>query len=565
MLNPLSTPHEHKAKSSEEIRQNAYAAQTRLIYLFIFIGISFGIILIIQRYLLEERVMAYIAIGFVVSLLADLIYLNIYKKNEIASTILLASFASFIVTFFIYGAGNIFLWLPVFGAVAFFLKGTHMGFIISMTLYIIISILVLLDGLGKISIPFIKESIEIAPDFLSSVIVLFLFMYLFHETMERNEKVIKEYSEEIEDKIEKERLILNSMETGLITLNDKNIVDSINAYGANLLKINPDQGLGKNINDIIKFKKDGYDVAPEKNPIEFAKKKEGVTKIRLSDKFELTSAISQKTFPIGMNITYPPENHDVKMIIVFFDLTQDKKIEQLKDAFLSSMQHQITTPIATIRWGLELLREDFKNLETSGLTKEYIVDQVSHAVDRITQTQENIMTVARIEHGFFPRIYKPLDIKKITDKVLEYVEASTQKTWVNINKVYDDNLQNIKSEETILFVILQNIISNAIKYNKVGGEIFINIVQSENDEILIKVKDQGIGIPKEAQSKIFEKFFRTANAKSSMTEGTGLGLYITKILVSHIGGKIWFESEEGKGTTFFITIPNNPPPEESGE
>ena len=103
-------------------------------------------------------------------------------------------------------------------------------------------------------------------------------------------------------------------------------------------------------------------------------------------------------------------------------------------------------------------------------------------------------------------------------------------------------------------IIFQNLISNAVKYTPENGNVWISM-KLERDDVLISVRDNGFGIPKGQQSKIFEKLFRADNVQNKEVEGTGLGLYIVKAIIEQSGGKIWFDSEENKGTAFFVTVP----------
>jgi len=110
------------------------------------------------------------------------------------------------------------------------------------------------------------------------------------------------------------------------------------------------------------------------------------------------------------------------------------------------------------------------------------------------------------------------------------------------------------TDQNQLRIVFQNVISNAVKYTPTGGKIECSI-KREGDNFLFSVKDSGIGIPEAQQKRIFEKLFRADNAFSHQPDGNGLGLYAAKATIENLGGKIWFESEEGRGTTFFVTVP----------
>lgn len=123
-----------------------------------------------------------------------------------------------------------------------------------------------------------------------------------------------------------------------------------------------------------------------------------------------------------------------------------------------------------------------------------------------------------------------------------------------MSKTYDENIPIIQADSKQLTMIFQNLLSNAIKYTSDGGGISLKI-GLKKDDIIITVGDNGMGIPENARDKIFTRFFRADNAKEADSEGTGLGLYILKAIVDQMKGKIWFDSMEGKGTTFYVTLP----------
>jgi signal transduction histidine kinase len=110
------------------------------------------------------------------------------------------------------------------------------------------------------------------------------------------------------------------------------------------------------------------------------------------------------------------------------------------------------------------------------------------------------------------------------------------------------------SEEEKIRLVLQNIIENAIRYSNDGGVVKVSF-EPKDDSVLVTVTDHGIGIPQELQKYVFERFFRATNAIKAETDGTGLGLFVTRSILEKINGKIWFESKEGKGTSFYFTIP----------
>jgi signal transduction histidine kinase len=167
----------------------------------------------------------------------------------------------------------------------------------------------------------------------------------------------------------------------------------------------------------------------------------------------------------------------------------------------------------------------------------------------------DLLDVARIEEGKY--LYKPIftDIEPIIKFVINSLkkEIDDKKLIVGFNGP-NEKLPKAKVDIEKIRLVIQNLLENAIKYTKTGGEITVSLKNVEN-RIQFSIKDTGVGISRDQQDRIFTKFFRAANVVRMETDGSGLGLFIAKNIVEAHGGRIWFESEEGKGTTFYFDLP----------
>ena len=167
----------------------------------------------------------------------------------------------------------------------------------------------------------------------------------------------------------------------------------------------------------------------------------------------------------------------------------------------------------------------------------------------------DLLNVARIEEGRY--IYKPtpVDFEELIQKVIGLYEEEIKKKNLKLDfKKPKAKLPSLPVDEEKMEQVIQNLIGNAVKYTPAEGKVTI-FLKGGIKEIEVSVADTGIGIPKNQQEKVFSKFFRAANATRQGTEGTGLGLFIAKNIIKAHSGKIWFESQEGKGTTFSLTLP----------
>ncbi|MEO7364273.1 MAG: HAMP domain-containing sensor histidine kinase [Candidatus Saccharimonadales bacterium] len=167
-----------------------------------------------------------------------------------------------------------------------------------------------------------------------------------------------------------------------------------------------------------------------------------------------------------------------------------------------------------------------------------------------------LLNITRIESGTIAVTPKLLQVPKIVEEVVKELELMAADKSINVQQTSSGRNLAIQTDTLILKEILANLISNAIKYTPENGSVTIE-VRSRTHDLQVCVIDTGWGIPKYAQDQIFSKFFRAHNIVKRETTGTGLGLYLVKGLLDRLGGKIWFESEEGKGTTFCFSLPRN--------
>jgi len=234
------------------------------------------------------------------------------------------------------------------------------------------------------------------------------------------------------------------------------------------------------------------------------------------------------------------------------NITEQEQIDQAKTEFVSLASHQLRTPLTAISWYTEMvLSEDAGKLTPE--QKKYL-QEVYKGNKRMIDLVNSLLNVSRLELGTFMVEPEMADLREIADDMIKELEHRMKKKNISFSKKYDNNLPKIKVDVKLITVVFQNLLSNAVKYTPEKGKISLSI-EKEEPNVLINVTDTGYGIPKEQQNKIFSKLFRADNVTQKDTEGTGLGLYIVKSIVDNAGGKIWFESEEDKGTTFFVQLP----------
>lgn len=235
-----------------------------------------------------------------------------------------------------------------------------------------------------------------------------------------------------------------------------------------------------------------------------------------------------------------------------------EQIEKMKSEFVSVASHQLRTPLTGIKWFAELMLRGKAGV-VSESQKDFL-QQIHDSNERMIALVEDLLNVSRIETG------TKFEIKKVPTNVVEIIDSLTT-DLVGLAHKHEVTLEKsgafpityeLPFDADKIRQVFANLLSNAVKYSKKGGKVIVDLkdTRAEN-KVLITVKDTGLGIPKKQQSRMFEKFFRADNVQTAETEGTGLGLYIAKAIIEGHGGKIWFESEENVGTTFFVELPTN--------
>lgn len=240
------------------------------------------------------------------------------------------------------------------------------------------------------------------------------------------------------------------------------------------------------------------------------------------------------------------------VIVIFQDITEKYELEQMKDRFLSVAAHQLRTPIGSMRWSMELLRNgDFGQLPQDASEA---VQQLYDNSTRLLGLVNDLLDVSRIDQGRAQEEVQDTDIAKLVSEVVETLKGEAEQKGIVITYAPPEDLPLVRITQKHMFDAIENLVSNAIRYNRQDGTAEIR-VQAVPDAIEIRISDTGIGVPLEDQPKLFSKFFRAGNAVRSFTDGTGLGLSVVKSYVEENGGTVSFESQEGVGTTFTVRLP----------
>lgn len=230
-------------------------------------------------------------------------------------------------------------------------------------------------------------------------------------------------------------------------------------------------------------------------------------------------------------------------------LDREKDLNELKSRFVTTASHEFRTPLSTILSSASLIE---KYTESDQQPKrEKHISRIKSAVVNLTDILDDFLSLSRIEEGKVKAQNQRFSVKELLDQVIEELEPIKKPTQNLLIEGIDGDDLYLHSDPKFIKNIFLNLLSNAIKYSR-EGEIRCAVWEEEGN-FVIEVEDEGVGIPKDEQKYLFDRFFRASNAGSS--QGTGLGLNIVNQYVRFLGGGISFESEEGVGTTFTVRIP----------
>ncbi|MFH0891883.1 MAG: ATP-binding protein [Candidatus Falkowbacteria bacterium] len=248
--------------------------------------------------------------------------------------------------------------------------------------------------------------------------------------------------------------------------------------------------------------------------------------------------------------------------VILHDITHLKEVDRMKTEFVSVASHQLRTPLTAIK----LFTEMMLNEQVGKLKKEQreYLDNIYESTERMVRLVNDLLSLSRLESGSLRVEPKSTDLHEFTLNIIKEIEPLAQVKGVSI--IFggaSKNLPPLAVDVNLIRQVIHNLITNAVRYSKSGGRVNVEI-KKDNGEYLLTIKDSGIGIPEKAQGRIFEKFFRADNAIKNETEGTGLGLYVSKMIVENSGGRIWFKSAQGEGTVFYVALPTKGMVEKQG-
>lgn len=364
---------------------------------------------------------------------------------------------------------------------------------------------------------------------------------IFNKTIEelrQTHNFLKRSREQTEEEKNKTMAIINNSPDGLIVFDEKNRVVLLNPRAENFLEVGIGDIKGKTLSELVRF--EGF------------KKLTNIVGKDLKNAFREELAITSHLMLEVSAIPVLKNQKKSGILVILHNITREKRVERMKTEFVSIAAHQLRTPLSAIKWTLKMFTDGDLGKITSK-QKEFMV-KIYKSNERMIALINDLLNVARVEEGRY--IYKKTfaDIGKICNDVVQLYKQELDRKNIKFNFIKPSALPGVMIDAEKIRLAFRNVFENAIKYTPKDNEITVSIKNFDN-ELEISVQDTGVGIPENQQDRIFTKFFRGANIMRMETQGTGLGLFIAKNIIEAHKGRIWFESREGEGTTFYFTLP----------
>ncbi len=347
----------------------------------------------------------------------------------------------------------------------------------------------------------------------------------------------------------KDQAILENIGEGIVAVDSDANLLFLNTVAESMFEISTEEAMGQSLYSTFNLQGEGGASIPKEQwPLNIALKEnksaEGLMEIEKNDGSKIALKILAKPIS-GMG-------KRLGAVIIYIDVTKEREVDQMKSDFISFVSHQLSTPLTSVKWfGELLLSHDKSDLDNE--QKEYVENMI-YSTKGMIGLIRNLLDISRIEAGQIVIQKNDTDLNELLKKVLIDLEARAKAKNIKINWGPKEGLPIVSVDTNLLRQVLQNLLSNAVKYTPIGGKVDLKL-SVNNDELLVGVTDSGFGIPEDQQDKIFIKYFRAGNITKKEIDGSGLGLYLVKAIIDASGGKIWFESQEGKGSSFFFTIP----------
>ena len=367
----------------------------------------------------------------------------------------------------------------------------------------------------------------------------------YHDNLE---ELVKERTEQLAAEKELLSVTLSNMEDGLMVIDVEKRVMLFNKAAENLAGWKVEEARSKTVDEIFHVINEQTRQVVE-SPIDKAvssgKTESGDARDVLVARDGNERPISTTAVPI-----WGKDGTPVGIVMVFRDVSKQRELDRMKTDFISSISHELRTPLTSIKAYTETILYDPDMPEQ---TKRRFLTVIDEESSRLANLIESLLQISRIEAGTVELAQEPVDIVTIIKQVTSALQPVADKKNIQLKVDTSDKLPELQGDEGKIRSVIVNLVNNSIKFTPEGGQISV-CVRHQVEELVISVSDTGMGIPKEALSKIFDRFYRV-HRPGKQIHGTGLGLAIAKEIVMMHNGRIQVESEVGQGSTFTVFLP----------
>lgn len=358
-----------------------------------------------------------------------------------------------------------------------------------------------------------------------------------------------ETAETLEEAQARADALFLSIGVGAMATDERGHISKINDVALDILGYTKREVLGKWYPEVIKtVDETGKEMPLINQPITQA--------------FLTGSPITQKAYYkrksgelVPVSITVSPtlmSGKPIGAVEVFYDSSHEDKVDRMKSEFISIASHQLRTPLAAINTYANLLSSGYEGKLNKG-QQEYLSIILS-SVDRMNVLISTLLDIAKLEEGTLSVRIKRIDVDELLQSALRELKQLVTDKDIKLTVDLPKKKIFIDCDPLLLGEVYRNLISNAIKYTPASGSVKVRVRLKDN-ELQFRIDDTGYGIPESLQSQVFTKFFRAANIQRRDTSGTGLGLYMVKQIADVLGGRLEFESQEDKGSSFRFNLP----------
>jgi len=357
------------------------------------------------------------------------------------------------------------------------------------------------------------------------------------EAIEKQAKIISDEKERIDN-------IVHNMTDGLVVVDPQGKILMVNPAAEALLGVST-QDIGKQIKDVVK---DEHLLALVKNL--HTQKKEVIAKdVELFSPNESTMRVLRASSAVVED----QNGKTVGMVAILNDITKQKEVERLKSDFVAKVSHEIRTPLIAMEKSLSLILSK----TTGPLSEEQdkFLAITDRNLKRLSALINDLLDLSKLEAGKVTLVREPVVIEKVIEEPILVFRNWAETKSIKIDKKIQEGLPQANIDANKIIQVINNLLGNAIKFTPDNGTITVEAVLRGDKEIEISVTDTGIGISEEELPKVFHKFYQVSGNLQTEIRGTGIGLAIAKEIVELHGGRIWVESQVGKGTRFIFTLP----------